>query len=359
MARETKVGLLAGLTFIVVFAAILANRGQKDPLLSQKSLSTDSQVAVGEKFVPTDPYEVRNTLRELPEERYRPTPVRMQEPFGAGDSIAAERVSGEQDPPRKTPPGTRTIRFGPAAESPQSAIAVARPIPQETTTSPPGLSKETQQFASQGTRQIPGDPTSMKRSGVEAQGLAGGDAVAAPLATVPQKMVTVPLILQQQVSSELKKSAVAGAKYVVLAGDTLYAIAGKHYGKRGGKFVRAIVEANRDTLPDPNKLRVGVVLVLPKMDVKAKVAASSVNAPAGGGSGATTATKTTANKLREFEWYQVRKGDRYASIAREKLGDARRWRELFEMNKDKFPNPDRIRDGVLIKIPKSREGEQG
>ena len=31
MARETKVGLLAGLAFIICFAILLANRGRQDP----------------------------------------------------------------------------------------------------------------------------------------------------------------------------------------------------------------------------------------------------------------------------------------------------------------------------------------
>ena len=52
-----------------------------------------------------------------------------------------------------------------------------------------------------------------------------------------------------------------------------------------------------------------------------------------------------------FRWYQIRKQDRYASIAREQLGDEGRWREIFELNRGKFPNADRIREGVRIKLP--------
>jgi nucleoid-associated protein YgaU len=50
-------------------------------------------------------------------------------------------------------------------------------------------------------------------------------------------------------------------------------------------------------------------------------------------------------------WYQIKKNDRYISIARRQLGDARRWREVYELNKDKFPDPQRIREGVRIKLP--------
>jgi hypothetical protein len=36
------------------------------------------------------------------------------------------------------------------------------------------------------------------------------------------------------------------------------------------------------------------------------------------------------------------------------LGDAGRWRELHELNKDKFPNPQSIREGVRIKLPAAK-----
>jgi nucleoid-associated protein YgaU len=52
-----------------------------------------------------------------------------------------------------------------------------------------------------------------------------------------------------------------------------------------------------------------------------------------------------------FTWYQVRKNERYASIARNVFGDPNRWREIHELNKDRFPNPDQIREGVRIRIP--------
>ncbi len=47
----------------------------------------------------------------------------------------------------------------------------------------------------------------------------------------------------------------------------------------------------------------------------------------------------------------MQKNDRYASIARSQLGDAGRWQEVYELNKDKFPNPQHIREGVRIKLP--------
>ena len=67
-------------------------------------------------------------------------------------------------------------------------------------------------------------------------------------------------------------------------------------------------------------------------------------------SGVATEPSPAGNAGR-FRWYQVKEGDRYASIARDELSNERRWREIFELNQDKFPDPHLIRPGVRIKLP--------
>ena len=53
--------------------------------------------------------------------------------------------------------------------------------------------------------------------------------------------------------------------YTVAKGDTLSQIAREHYGK-AGKW-RAIFEANRDQIDDPDKIFPGQVLKIPAIDV--------------------------------------------------------------------------------------------
>ena len=53
--------------------------------------------------------------------------------------------------------------------------------------------------------------------------------------------------------------------YTVAKGDTLSHIAKEHYGK-AGKW-RAIFEANRDQIDDPDKIFPGQVLKIPAIDV--------------------------------------------------------------------------------------------
>lgn len=47
----------------------------------------------------------------------------------------------------------------------------------------------------------------------------------------------------------------------------------------------------------------------------------------------------------------VKAGDSLSKIAKELLGDAERWPEILEANKDKIDSPDRISPGLELDIP--------
>jgi len=52
--------------------------------------------------------------------------------------------------------------------------------------------------------------------------------------------------------------------------------------------------------------------------------------------------------------YTVRPGDSLSKIAKALMGDAKKWRQLYEANKDVVgSNPDLIKPGQVLKIPKS------
>ncbi len=50
--------------------------------------------------------------------------------------------------------------------------------------------------------------------------------------------------------------------------------------------------------------------------------------------------------------YIVKGGDSLSKIAKEQLGSAARWPEIFELNKDQISNPNVIRVGQELKLPK-------
>ena len=51
--------------------------------------------------------------------------------------------------------------------------------------------------------------------------------------------------------------------------------------------------------------------------------------------------------------YTVVKGDSLSKIAKALMGDATKWRAIYEANKDTIKNPDLIYPGQVLKIPPS------
>jgi len=49
--------------------------------------------------------------------------------------------------------------------------------------------------------------------------------------------------------------------------------------------------------------------------------------------------------------YIVQKGDSLSKIAQKEMGGAHRWKYLYELNKDKIKNPNKLRSGLKIMIP--------
>jgi 5'-nucleotidase/UDP-sugar diphosphatase len=73
----------------------------------------------------------------------------------------------------------------------------------------------------------------------------------------------------------------------------------------------------------------------------------------------------------EFFTYVVGAGDSLSAIAKKFYGDTNRWKEIWEANKDKLPDPNLITVGQELRIPghigtapadarvvKARRGEQ-
>ena len=54
---------------------------------------------------------------------------------------------------------------------------------------------------------------------------------------------------------------------------------------------------------------------------------------------------------KKTETYVVQPGDSLSKIAKELLGDAARWPEIFELNKDQIKDPNLIHVGQELRIP--------
>ena len=74
----------------------------------------------------------------------------------------------------------------------------------------------------------------------------------------------------------------------------------------------------------------------------------------GSSSAASPPPRTTERELT----YTVQKGDSLSKIAQQQYGDGKRWKAIFEANRDQITNPDLIHPGQVLKIPSIGEAPQ-
>jgi nucleoid-associated protein YgaU len=91
----------------------------------------------------------------------------------------------------------------------------------------------------------------------------------------------------------------------------------------------------------------------PKADfsgVSAKVDSTAAIAPKADFSGVNASVDSTAEVAGQ-QSHTVAKGDTLSAIAKQYLGNANSWRQIYEANRDVLDNPDRINPGQVLKIP--------
>ena len=69
-----------------------------------------------------------------------------------------------------------------------------------------------------------------------------------------------------------------------------------------------------------------------------------------GGSSSTASSRADV----EVRTYTVVAGDSLSKIAKREYGDAQKWRQIFEANRDQIKDPDLIHPGQVLTIPAER-----
>lgn len=138
---------------------------------------------------------------------------------------------------------------------------------------------------------------------------------------------TIPMRPKQN----LPKKAYSKIRTVIVkSDDSLSKICQREY--RDGSLAAALAEYNGIT--NPNMIRAGIELRLPD-----RMFFGIINQPQ---------RPTVRNK---FAHYTVKSGETLSEISQKLLKTARRWQELFELNRDVIDNPNNVRAGVTLKIP--------
>lgn len=78
----------------------------------------------------------------------------------------------------------------------------------------------------------------------------------------------------------------------------------------------------------------------------------AITLPASSPAPVTSAVTTPSTPVRdELLSYTIKAGQTLSDVAGELLGNRGRWREVYEQNKDKIPDPNRVRAGITVVFP--------
>lgn len=136
--------------------------------------------------------------------------------------------------------------------------------------------------------------------------------------------------------------------YTIQPGDYLITIAEEEYGD--GQLWKAIKAANPDL--DENCLRIGETIKLPALAEATRL----MRAEGQPGADRETRPAPDPDQTRVARaTYMVERGDSLIKIARNVLDDDTRWREIFELNRDRLDSPDVLRVGMELRLPASED----
>jgi len=383
MARETKIGMLIGLGVILLVGIIISDHlsvVQQAPgqdiaqiaqfgQLAERSLDGDEQARL----------EAREASRQLlnqrlAAERSQPLPKpeeldrqsaqhRATPPAGLRGGLPAMQTYTEEPSNRQTstqPPdyslnyqtnNQRTPSYQAESEEMQVTTFDRVETPDRRTNQNNATSRQSTQTTENWSRDETGRVIHYVREGESLSDVARiylGDASRYtdlidanphtrrnPNFVSPGTRLVIPLIDDRAQTVELPRESSRQQQNNVVtveSGDSLIRIAKQYLGD--GSRWEEIYELNRDQLDRPEALKVGMKIKLP---------AITPEQPESEGSQPSS---------RAADTYTVKTGDNLASIAGETLGDRTRWREIFEANQDQLSDPDAIRVGQTLHIPR-------
>ncbi|MFA5794049.1 MAG: LysM peptidoglycan-binding domain-containing protein [Candidatus Brocadiia bacterium] len=133
--------------------------------------------------------------------------------------------------------------------------------------------------------------------------------------------------------------------YTIKPGDTLWSIAKQFYNGDGTKS-KLIAEANKDKIPNPNRLKVGTEIVIPGAE-------SSGMAPRSTGMNEPSGMSEPTYSAGEGQSYTVKKGDTLSKISQKFYGTANKRNIIVDANRDKLATESTtLKVGWKLVIPK-------
>ena len=349
MTRETKIGLLVGLAFIIVIGILLSDHmtSSTDPPKAPLSVvgnnvreSVATPAAPGVAAAPA-PAAVASGQGAVAPNQTVPTGSELSQPprvapptvvIGPGAAPAQAPVVVQQGPLLQ-PQQIQVPNTGGAALATGSPVVIAMPQ-QASQPQQPKASHPLQQLANQHGEEI----VSVGENGSSAQPPAVGGA---------PRQQPVPMAPLRE--------------YKAQAGDSLSKLAGRFMGANTKANRDAIVRVNPTLQQNPDKIVEGRTYVLPPMPV-AETASATANpttptpapAPVRNAPKETPAAKPVepvATVAENFSWYTVKENENLWKIAAEQLGSGNAWTQIRDLNQDILKGEDQVRVNTKIRLP--------
>jgi nucleoid-associated protein YgaU len=332
MTRETKIGLLVGLAFIILFGIILSEKGTG----RNEQFATPNPPAPLVELVPptfTPPAPAESAPEEIMDSK-----VTMNDP----EVKVTEKI--------ETPgPSHMIIKQGQASDTQQPTV--------QQEISP----KFKEMLPPTPTRALSQIPASSMPVMVQP----------APLTKMEVEMVAVTEDHQAPGQTTQEAVLVAGKTqdHVVAPGETIASICRQYYPGQAYTMVSAVLKANN--IANPQKLQVGQTLKLPNVTpqvvatteqpkletVKSALASSKLLTPVEDATivGMINPNKTKVNVAvasnSESKTYTVQEKDTLTKIAKQFYGSEKAWTKIYEMNKKVLKNPHSLKSGINLKLP--------
>lgn len=304
MTKETKIGLLVGLAFIIVVGILLSDH-------------------------------VANSSRE-------PQAVLTNVGNNVRDSVAI---------PSPNPISAPVAIAGPTSPVPTPEELKRQPIQSANVIvgiGPGGSVRSLTEAAATPTEPINmGGQTTMPLAATDEQPVPSDQSNAAPAPATEQQPQTPAL---PQTASAKENDSKVLKQYKAESGDTIRKIAHKFYGNSSHASVLAILDANPQLKGNAARLQAGRTYAIPALDHHSDVSAAD---------GKTEAVKpashqkaTVAEKTRRSPGgtYTIKAGDTLWKIAAEKLGSGSEWKQIQKLNADVLKGGV-LRAGAVLKLP--------
>ena len=313
MTRETKIGLLVGLAFIIVIGILLSDHinSSTDPVAAAVS-----QTYIGAERSLASPDRNQGTMTVVPP----PAPV-----------IPQNQIVTQHDLPTVADEGTAKVSIGPGNDTSPLRIP-GRPVEPHQASAVQVLPPPTNdQVASNDNTTNNPDPDISEAPNRLVQDNPGD--------LVPVGPVRPPV-------GVLKPPAppkISGKEVKAEEGDTVRKLAAKYMGGNTKANREAFIKANPSVTPDGHLVFAGRTYIIPSVSGATAVAVAPTK-PA-------TATPAPAPMKPGISLYTVKDNDSLWKIASEQLGSGTRWEEIRDLNKDLLNGSEQVHANMRLKLP--------